>query len=39
MRRIVVLGILVGLCLPAVSAAQQAPNGEADLQAALRRMP
>ena len=29
MRRIVVLGILVGLCLPAVSAAQQAANGEA----------
>ena len=28
MWRIVVLGILVGLCLPAVSAAQQAPNGE-----------
>ena len=28
MRRAVVLSILVGLCLPAVSAAQQAPNGE-----------
>jgi polyvinyl alcohol dehydrogenase (cytochrome) len=28
MWRTVVLGILVGLCLPAVSAAQQAPNGE-----------
>ena len=28
MWRIVVLGILVGLCLPAVSAGQQAPNGE-----------
>jgi polyvinyl alcohol dehydrogenase (cytochrome) len=28
MRRTVVLGTLVGLCLPAVSAAQQAPNGE-----------
>jgi polyvinyl alcohol dehydrogenase (cytochrome) len=28
MWRTVVLGILVGLCLPAVSTAQQAPNGE-----------
>ena len=28
MWRTVVLGILVGLCLPAVSAAQQTPNGE-----------
>ena len=28
MWRIVVLGIFVGLCLPAVSAAQQTPNGE-----------
>jgi polyvinyl alcohol dehydrogenase (cytochrome) len=29
MRRTVVLGILAGLCLPAVSTAQQSPSGEA----------